>query len=56
MEGAGMFAPEKGGCRKRHIESLHTVKGRRGVKTMWTKPRFTEISLCAEVTAYVYAK
>ncbi len=28
--------------------------GKEGVSCMWRKPQFTELSLCAEVTAYVY--
>ncbi len=30
------------------------VEKEEGVSCMWRKPHFTELSLCAEVTAYVY--
>jgi coenzyme PQQ precursor peptide PqqA len=27
-----------------------------GGETMWVKPRYKELSMCAEVTAYTYTK
>jgi coenzyme PQQ precursor peptide PqqA len=50
-----LFQERGGSTLREHERTVRKVDGRRWLR-MWVKPSFEEVSLCAEVTAYVYTK